>query len=832
MQQKPGFLHPFSGKDQGPPFIAFQKKSAMFSNQFKIAWRNLIKDGQFTLLNLLGLATGLACAFLIYLWIDDELHVDRFNQNEDRLYQVLQNSKSPSGIQTTENTPGLLAKSLAEEMPEVEYASSVIPVSWFDKKGILTYGDNHATANAQFVGRDYLRIFSYPLLKGAKQEPLEDQNSILISEDLAVKLFHTKENIVGKTLNWNQKDFSGPYQIAGIFQNPPGHSTNSFDILFNYDLFLAKNPKLADWENSQPSTYLLLRKGSRVDLFNQKIEGFKRSKSENAQETFFVQKFSDKYLHNHYENGVPSGGRIEYIRLFSFIGLFILIMASINFMNLSTAKAERRMKEAGIRKVMGAARISLVMQYLGESLLMAFLSLILAVGIVFLLLDRFNEITGKQIGLHLGANLILPMVSITLLTGLLSGTYPALFLSGFKPVAILKGRLKKTTGDLLIRKALVIFQFTISAIFIISVLVIHRQMKLVQTKNLGYNRDHIIYFEKEGMISDNPEDYAPGGKYETSLENFLDRVRAVPGVIQAANFRHNITNRNGGTYDLSWPGEKRGTRIDFTDLGVGYQFMETMGIELKEGRAFSRAHGSEKSKIIFNELAMNRMGLKDPIGKTIHLWGEDRQIIGVVKNFNFQSLYENMKPCFFDLSLNQRASKVAVRIQPRMERETIARLQKIFQEECPGFAFEYRFLEADYQALYSAEERVAALSNYFSGLAMLISCLCLFGLSAFTARKRQREIGIRKVAGAKAIHVFTLLSRDFLKLTWISLLIAFPISFWWMSEWLHAFAYRVSLKWDVFLLTGISIGIMTLFSIGFQTLRAALTNPIKCLRTE
>lgn len=804
----------------------------MFKYSLKMAWRNILKDRSFTWLNLMGLSTGLACTLLIFLWVHDERSVDQFNANDSRLFQVMANWQTPQGVQTGENTPGLLAQTLTADMPEVEYAVPVIPSSWFDKKGIVIYGGQRLEASNQFAGKDYLRVFSYPLIQGDRGSALAGQHNILLSDELARKLFHSTDNVIGKTIEWNQKDFSGAYVITGVFQKPPANATAQFDIVFNYDLFLQKNQKLLDWGNNDPDTYVLLKKGTDVAAFDRKIAGLVKARNDKSSQSLFLQRYSDRYLHNHYDNGVPSGGRIEYVRLFTIIAVFILIIACINFMNLSTAKAAERMKEAGVKKVMGASRVSLVAQYLGESLLMAALAAGIAVLLVILLLPRFNGITGKQLTLQVDSSIIVSALLITLLTGLVAGSYPALYLSGFKPARALKGRLKNSVSELLVRKGLVIFQFTLSGIFIISVLVIYQQMQLVQTKNLGYNRDHVIYFDKGGMVPDSAADYAPGGKYEAGLESFVDQVRKVPGVVNAANFRHSIIDRNGGTTDLSWPGKDPNLEMNFTDIAVGYNFIETMGVKMEAGRTYSRAYGDEKSKIIFNELAIKKMGLKNPIGKIVHLWGQDREIVGVVKDFNFQSLYEDVKPCFFDLTVNQRASKIIVRIRAGQEAQTIDRLAKLYTKDNQGLAFDYRFLDDDYQALYASERRVAVLSRYFAGLAIIISGLGLFGLAAFTAQRRQKEIGIRKVVGATVSHIVVLLSADFLRLVLIAVLIAFPIAWWAMHQWVQGFAYRIHIGPAVFLTAGGAIMLVTALTISYQAIRAAMANPVRSLRAD
>lgn len=804
----------------------------MFKNQLKFAWRNIVRDRQFTLLNLMDLSTGLACTLLIFLWVNDEWSVDRFNEKDKQLFQVMANWPSPQGIVTVSNTPGLLAQTLARDMPEVECAVPVVPPGWFDKKGILIHGGQRLEASEQFAGKDFLRVFSYPLIQGDAQTALDDPHSILLSDELSRKLFATTDNVVGRTVEWNQKDYSGVYIVSGIFKKPSSTVSASFDIVFNYDLFLARNPKLSNWGNNDPDTYVLLKKGTDVAAFDRKIAGLAEARNEQSGQTFFAQRFSDRYLYNHYDSGVPSGGRIEYVRLFSIIAVFILIIACINFMNLSTAKAAERMKGAGVRKIMGASRALLVAQYLGESLLLAALGALTAVFLVGLLLPRFNSITGKQLHLAFDSHIIAGVLAIIVLAGLFAGSYPALYLSGFKPVMTLKGRFKNSLGELLVRKGLVIFQFTLSGIFIMAVLVIYQQMQLVETRNLGYNRDHVIYFDKGGMVSDSAADYAPGGKYEAGLANFVEQVRNVPGVVNAANFRHSIIDRNGGTSDISWPGKDARVKVDFTDLGVGYNFIETMGLKMKEGRTYSRNYGSESSKIIFNETAIRQMGIKNPIGKIVHLWGADREIIGVVKDFNFQSLYENVKPCFFDLAVNQRASKIIVRIKAGQEAQTLDRLEKLYKKDNQGLAFAYRFLDDDFQALYSSERRVAVLSRYFAALAIIISSLGLFGLAAFTAQRRQKEIGIRKVVGATVGNILVLLSTDLLRLVGMALLLAFPIAWWVMDQWVHNFAYRVRIGPPVFLLAGGVILVLTVLTISMQAVRAATANPVRSLRAD
>jgi ABC-type antimicrobial peptide transport system permease subunit len=800
----------------------------MFKNYFKLAWRNLIKDRQFTFLNLLGLSTGLACAILIYLWVSDELQVDKFSVHDNRIYQVMQPSTDGNGA--IENTPGLLADALQKEMPEVEYAASVIPSTWFPNKGLFSLNDQHIRADAGFASDNFFNIFSCHFIEGNANQLFAGKNNIVISRDLALNLFGTTNNVLGKSIEWNQQGFDDSYLVSGVFEKFPSNSTIQFDAILNYAQFLDKNSKLLNWDNNDPSTYVLLKKGANADAFNKKIAGFVRSKNADSKEELFAQRFSDTYLHNHYENGKPSGGRIEYIKLFSIIAIFILLIACINFMNLSTAKALKRIKEVGIQKIVGASRRSLVIQYLSESIFMAFLALLIALVLITILLPAFKQITGKELSLRLAENSGFAITILTLITGIVAGSYPALYLSNFRPALILKGNLKNTIGEIWFRKGLVVFQFSISVVLIVCMLIVYQQMKLIETTNLGYNRDHVIYFDKGGKFSANDADYKQNAVYK-DLETFIQQIKTIPGVIDASNFRHSIVNRDGGTTDVMWDGKSPNDQTSFTDIACGYRFIETLGIQMKEGRSYSTAFGSDNDKVILNEAAAKTMGLVNPIGKAIIIWGNKKQIIGVTKDFHFQSLYENIKPCFFDLSMNARVSKIAVRLKAGNEKATIDRLSK-FYKTYTGEALDYNFLDDDYQALYASEERVAALSKYFSGVAIIISCLGLFGLAAFTAQKRKKEMGIRKVSGASVTSMATMLSKDFLKLVLLSLTIAFPVSWWLMNNWLRDFAYRIHITWFVFLIAGVSVLVITIVTISFQSIKAAIANPVESLRTE
>jgi putative ABC transport system permease protein len=802
----------------------------MFKHTLLLAFRNFKRYKSSFLINLIGLSTGLFCAIMIYLWVHDELNVDKFHENDSRLYMVLKNATTPDGVLTFEETPGILASVLPTEMPEVQNAVSVISPET-ESKGIFLSGDNRVEATDLCVSKDFFNVFTFPLLQGDKNVVLSGTNDIVISDELAMKLFHTTDNVIGKTVEWSRVQMSGSYIVSGIFEKVPANSTLKFDVLFNYRTYLDKNQKLTSWKNGGPATYIVLKKGVDGDRFNAKITNYLKGKG--GKETLFIQQYSDKYLHGQYENGAPAGGRISYVKLFSIIALFILVIACINFMNLSTAKAFTRLKEVGVKKVMGAARGTLMLQYIGESMLITFLSLLIAVIPLILLLPRFNEISGKNLTLSLDPNLIIGIFVITTVTGFLAGSYPALYISGFKPVKIFKGKIAISMGELWMRKGLVVFQFAISVILIVSVLVVYKQIQLIQTKNLGYKRDNVIYFARKDKISENEDDYKEGGIKEQEAETFLQQVRNVPGVVYAASFRHNIAaGRDGGTTDVQWPGKRPDDNIEFTDIAGGYNFIETIGIDIKDGRAFSRDFGSEKKKVVFNEAAIAAMGLVNPVGKTIRIWGEEMEVIGVARNFNFQSLYENMKPCFIYLNIDPSDSKIMVKIKAGTQHETIDRLQKIYREYNIGLPFEYRFLDDDYQALYVSEKRVEVLSGYFAGVVIIISCLGLFGLAAFTVQKRFKEIGIRKVLGSSNISIIWLLWSDFNKMIIVSLLIALPVSYFIVKDWLNDFAYRIDLSLWYFLIAGILILFIAWLTVGSQTIKATKIRPSETLRVD
>ena len=802
----------------------------MLRNYFKSAWRRLLRDRQFTILNLIGLSTGLAAALLICLWVSDEMSVDKFHKNDRQLYQVINDLKTPQGTITFERTPVSLPEALVKAMPEVEYAVAVNDFfNWQSKEGILSYGDKHIQAQGRHAGKDFFNVFTYNLIQGNKDQALADKNNIVISASLAKKLFNTTDNAIGKTLEWNYPFYKGVFRISGIFKDPPANATSHFDFVLNIGVLLANDSEAQNWTNFLGETYLVLKKGTDVNLFNEKIAHYLKTQNPGLENfTLFLQQYSAKYLNGKYVNGVPTGGRMAYVRLFSLIALFILLIACINFMNLSTAQASGKMKEVGVKKTIGASRRSLIIQFLGESIFMAFLSLLLAFALIALLLPQFNVITAKHIGLNDVARFILPAVAITLFTGIISGCYPAFYLSGFNPIAVLKGKLSTSFGEVWIRKGLVVVQFTISVIFIIGFLIVNEQIKYSQTKNLGYNKDNVLCFQWKGELY-NQWNGLLSGKSNARFESFMAGIENVPGVLNATNMPGNILDQIPLTSGVSWRGQATDQDYMFQSPIAGYDFLETLDIKLKEGRSFSRKYNDDYSKIMLNEAAVKMMGLKDPVGKTIDLNGGS-EIIGVVKDFHYGSLHNSIEPLIVRFDPN--GPNILVRIKAGMERNTIERLKKYYSEFLPGYSFDFTFMDNDYQALYASEMRVAALSRYFAVLAILISCLGLFGLTAFTAQKRQKEIGIRKVMGATVSDVSVMLSGDFLKLVFFAVVIALPVAWWAMNKWLQGYSDRVAINWWVLIIPGMMALLLALITVSFQSIKAAIMNPVKSLRAE
>lgn len=785
----------------------------MLKHYLLIIYRNLVRAKSYFFINVLGLSTGLACTLLIYLWVGDELRMDKFETDNDRRYQVMEHQQYADEIMTTQSTPGILAENLKAEMPEIEFAAGT---SWVQDY-TLSIGEKNVKAKGFHVGKDFFQIFPFTMLQGQPAQVMQDKFGMVISRELAIKLFGTEEDAVGKTVEFQH---SKSFHVTGVFEGTPANSSMQFEFAMSFELFKDENEWVKEWGNNGPPSYVLLHKGTDAGAFSEKIKDYIKGKEPESHITLFLQPYADRYLHGKFENGMQAGGRIEYVRLFSVIAVFILIIACINFMNLATARASRKAKEVGIKKSIGAQRRSLVIQYMCESMLVAFVSLIIAALVVWLFLPQFNVITGKHIELSLeDPEWILWSAGITVITGFIAGSYPAFYLSGFKPASVLKGQMKGSAGELWARKGLVVFQFFLSVILIVSVLVIYKQIQFVQSKNLGYEKDHLIQLPMVGKVAE-------------SSQTFVDEVRKIPGVLSAAAVGHSFLGRNNNTSGLEWEGKNPEDMILFENVAVGYGLLETMGVELVEGRFFAPEFSTDTSKIILNEAAIRVMNLKDPIGQRIKLWQQfDMEIIGVVKDFHYQSLHDVVNPLFFRLSPDN-TWIVMIRLEGGKERETLAALDDFYKKYNPGFTFDYQFQDQQYAEQYESEQRVATLSGYFATIAIIISCLGLFGLATFTAERRLKEIGIRKALGSSSGNIVLLLSGDFTKMVILSIVLGIPVSYFLLDNWLDRFAFHIELEAWYFVVAGCTALFIAWLTVATQAVRAAGVNPVRCLRTE
>jgi len=796
----------------------------MFKNFFKVAIRNLWKQKGYSFLNIFGLALGMACSLLILLWIRDERSMDGFHANGDRLYLVYERQYYDGKVSSGYYTPGILADQMKKDLPEVELSAGFTGFGWLNEY-TFQVGDKILKEKGRFAGADFFRMFTYPFLQGSPSTCLATPAGIAISRKMADDFFGSPGAAIGQAIRFeNRKE----YKIMGVFENVPENSSDKFDYIINWTAFLDENGWAKEWGNNGPQTCLLLRKDADPAAFRRKITHYLDAYNKEQSKTFRIQlgmqKFKDSYLNSNFDdNGQINGGRIEYVRLFSVVAIFILLIACINFMNLTTARSVKRAREIGIRKVVGAIRPALIRQFIGEAVLISCFSVLLALGMVLLLLPAFNRMTEKAISFPFGdGRFWLSMAGLTLVTGIVSGSYPALFLSAFQPIRVLKGTMKFSTRATWFRKGLVVFQFVLSIALIIGTLVVSGQVDYIQSVNLGFDRDNVVYLPLEGSMPD---------KYKT----FKEQALQLPGVTGITKVSQEPTDIENGTGGVDWDGKNPNNMVMFTNVSVGYDFVKTMKLQLVKGREYSPAYGTDTAAYMLNEEALRRIGYKDPIGRRLTFWGKKGTIIGIVKNFHFNSLHEPMRPLVIRYGEDGKYNNygaIVVRIKGGQMRETLSRLEALSHQLNPKFPFTYRFADDEYRNLYKSEALIHRLSNCFAGLAICICCLGLLGLAMFTAEQRTKEFGIRKVLGAKSGTLFSLLSRDFLILVLLAFLLATPVAWWAMHHWLENFAYHVGLEWWVFLLAGIMALLIALITVSFQAVRVAMANPVKSLRTE
>ena len=793
----------------------------MLKNYIKIAWRNLKKKPLFSFINIVGLATGLACTFFIYLWVNDELMTDRFHKNDAGLYQIMEKSTENGNILIHYHTQGPLAEALEKEFPEVEHAVTVMNL---EKEGMeITFtSDDHAYKSAGvFSSSSFFDTFTFPFIEGNKAQVLQEKNNIVVSENLAIKLFGSIQKAMDKSVAYSIFGVDHVAKISGVFKDVPANSTLKFDYVLPKSKLLEDIwPNGKDWGNTGPETYVLLKPNADPVLFEGKITNLIDKYIQGNFFSIFLRKFSSGYLHNNYENGVQSGGRITYVKLFSFIAMLVLLIACINFMNLSTARVSSRFKEIGIKKVVGTSRRALMLQFLTESVVLSFLAMVLAIGLVLLFTPSFNYITGKALSLEFSLYNLMLFLAITLATGLLAGSYPAFYLSGFTPLTTLKGNFKGKMGELFIRKGLVVFQFMASIILIISVLIINKQTNFALNKSIGYQKENIIHFDLESKSS---KDNA----------SFFSGLRNVPGVLDAGGINQTLIREDGGssTYGISWPGEKENNPIDFLIRGIDAHLMSTLNMKMAAGKPYSEDLGALDSYVLLNETAAKIMNLKDPVGTKINVWGEDKTILGVMKDFHTGSVMQNIPPLVFHYRPKE-ATLAMVSIKPGNESKTLDAIKNYYEQYNSGYTFDFKFLDDTFQAQYTTEQHILKLAGYFAYMAIIISCLGLLGLAAFNAEMRRKEIGIRKVLGSSSLGIIKLLNTDFLKLVGLSILLASPLAWYLMDNWLSQFVYKINMSGWLFALAGFIALLIALITVSAQGLKTAMANPVKSLRTE
>lgn len=793
----------------------------MIRNYLKIAWRNLTRYKSFSGINILGLALGMACSILILLWVSDEKAVDNFHENGDRVFSLYEVQYIDDKIQSGYYTPGVLAGELKKVLPEVEYASGFAWAKDNPQKRTFEAANKIIKFAGCYADSDYFKMLSYPIIKGNTQSALNSPVSISISHKMANVFFGSPDAAIGKTIRYeSKKDFT----VTAVFEDMQKNTAAKFDFLLNWSLFLEENDWAKEWSNNGPGTIIMLRKDADAKLVQSKIKNFLNSYNKDLNDQFRIemgmQSIKDVYLHSNFKNGVITGGRITYVKLFSIVAVFILLIACINFMNLATARSARRAKEIGVRKVAGAERPALIRQFLSEAILITTLSVLVSLLIVFAALPFFNQFTGKQIDFPF-SNIYFwsALIGLTFITGFISGIYPAIFLSSFKPITVLKGKLQFGGRSVYLRKGLVVFQFILSVLLITGTIVVSRQINFIQNSNLGYNRENLLYIPVEGNLENQYQVFKQEALKETGIKS-ISRIGEQP------------TSLSSTTGGVEWEGKDPNTRPEFTNTTAGYDFVKTMNAQLVAGREFSKDFASDSDAYIINETALNIIKYKDPVGKPVTFWENKGTIIGVVKDFHFASLHEPIRPLILRFADDATWGNILVRTEAGKTKQAIASLEKICKKINPKFPFTFSFADEEYQRLYRSEQVISKLSNYFAFLAIFISCLGLLGLAMFTAEQRTKEIGIRKVLGATIASLFTLLSKEFLLLVVLAMAIAIPLAWWAMNNWLQGFAYRINIGWWIFGLAGMLALLIALVTISFQTIKAAMANPVKSLRTE
>jgi putative ABC transport system permease protein len=818
-------------------FYLLHQPQPMLRNYLKIAWRNLLRNKTFSIINIAGLAAGLACFLLISLYVLDELSYDKFNRYADRIFRVNSDIRFGGGELNMALSSDMTGQVMKKDYPQVEQYTRI-----YTNTGpkLIKKGNSYIREpNVAHVDSTFFEVFSFPSLAGDTRTALDEPNTVVITESTAKKYFGTTDAL-GKIVETNDRG-STLYKVTAVIKDMPHNGHFNFDFLFSM-----KNVeyKWGQFTSHNFHTYLLLTKGTDYRVFEKNFETYLTKyilpyvqqfarissmdefrKAGNKLDYSLIP-LTKIHLYSELSYELAPNGNIQFVYIFSIVALFILTIASINFMNLTTARSANRAKEVGIRKVLGTERRELIAQFLSESTFMVFLSLIIAIGIAWIVLPLFNEVAGKAMHLEsIFSPLILPLlVALPFLVGLLAGSYPAFFLSSFKPIEVLKGKLKlgSTSGGL--RSILVVFQFTASIFLIIGTIVIYKQLNYIQTKDLGFNKDQILVINDAYALKDDG----------MAFKNAVLQMNGVSSGTMSAFLPVANSSRDDQSYSKDAVIDVK-NGLDMQAWTIDYDYLPTMGMEVIRGRNFSKSFGSDSSAVILNETAAKLFGYDDPVGKKIYTTDNNNKpisynVIGLVKNFNFESLRQHIGPLSF--FMGKSTGLQSFKVHSANINDLLSKVENLWKGMVPGLPFSYRFLDDSFNEMYNAEQRVGKIALIFSVLAILIACLGLFGLATFIAEQRTKEIGIRKVLGASVQGIATLLSVDFVKLVAIAFVLACPLGWYFMHRWLQDFVYRIDIRWWMFALAGGIVMVIALFTVSFQAIRAAVANPVNSLRNE
>jgi putative ABC transport system permease protein len=797
----------------------------MFRNYFKIAFRNLIKTKGYTFINVAGLATGMAVAMLIGLWIWDEVTFDRYHKNYDRLAQVWQYNIYNGVKQAQMSNPYLLAEEIRNNFgSDFKY---VIQSTWNFGR-ILTVGDKKFNKAGMYWEPEVIDMLSINLLKGDPELALKDPYSIILSESVA-KAFFGDADPMGQMMRVNNKN---DVKVTGVYEDLP-HSSHFREMSFimPWSLYLIENDwiKTMDdpWDSNFTQTWAQIAENADFEQVSAKIINvkYKKLRTDNDRKykpEVFLHPMSKWHLYTNFKEGKNEGGRIEFVWMFGIIGVFVLLLACINFMNLSTARSENRAKEVGIRKSVGSMRSQLVYQFFCESIVVAMLAFVLAIGLVYLALPQFNEVADKKLAIFWSSPTFWLMgLGFTMMTGLVAGSYPALYLSSFQPVKVLKGTFRVGRLASIPRQVLVVLQFTVSVTLIIGTIVVFRQVEFAKDRPIGYDRNGLInVYAQTSDIHDHIE----------AVRNELKSQGAIVEMTEAGSPTTQVWNSNGG---FTWQGKDPALAVDFPNNGVNHEFGKTVGWQFKDGRDFSRDFASDSTAFVINEAAEKFLGFENAVGEIL-TWNEKPYtIIGVIRDMIIESPYEPVRPSLWHIDHDNNVGLAILKLNPEMgAHEAIEKIKTVFNKYSPASPFSHEFVDEEYARKFSDEERIGKLASFFAVLAIFISCLGISGLASFVAEQRTKEIGVRKVMGASVMNLWGMLSKDFIRLVVFSLMLAMPIAWFLMSHWLEKYQYRSTISWWIFAAAGVGALTITLLTVSFQSIKAALTNPVKSLRSE